>query len=87
MSTSEHPKDKNILSSLNHALKIMDLLSVRSNLGVTEISRITGYDKSSVYKMLYTMQHRGYVVKVWVVSVDEQKKRIALSMVKDNKRV
>ena len=56
-------KDKNILSSLNHALKIMDLLSVHSNLGVSEISRITGYDKSSVYKMLYTMQHRGYVVK------------------------
>ena len=25
----------------------------------------------------------GDVVKVWVVSVDEQKKRIALSMVKD----
>ena len=60
--TASH-KDKNILSSLNHALKIMDLLSVRSNLGVTEISRITGYDKSSVYKMLYTMQHRGYVIK------------------------
>ena len=56
-------KDKNILSSLNHALKVLDLLSVRSNLGVTEISRITGYDKASVYKMLYTMQHRGYVVK------------------------
>ena len=56
-------RDQNILSSLNHALKIMDLLSVRSNLGVTEISRITGYDKSSVYKMLYTMQHRGYVIK------------------------
>ncbi len=57
------PKDKNILSSLNHALKIMDLLSVRTNLGVTEISRITGYDKASVYKMLYTMQYRGYVIK------------------------
>ena len=56
-------KDKNILSSLNRALKIMDLLSVRSDLGVTEISRITGYDKASVYKMLYTMQHRGYVIK------------------------
>ena len=63
MSDVNPHKDKNILSSLNHALKIMDLLSVRSNLGVTEISRITGYDKASVYKMLYTMQHRGYVVK------------------------
>ena len=63
MTDSNSHKDKNILSSLNHALKIMDLLSVRSNLGVTEISRITGYDKASVYKMLYTMQHRGYIVK------------------------
>ena len=63
MDQTEHKKDKNILSSLNRALIIMDLLSVRGNLGVTEISRITGYDKASVYKMLYTMQRRGYVVK------------------------
>ena len=63
MAEKKENKDKNILTSLNHALKIMDLLSVRSNLGVTEISRYTGYDKSSVYKMLYTMQHRGYVIK------------------------
>ena len=56
-------KNKYILTSLNHALIILDLLSVRTNLGVTEISRITGYDKASVYKMLYTLQHRGYVVK------------------------
>lgn len=57
------PKDKKLLSSLNHALIVMDLLCVRSNLGVSEISRITGFDKASVYKMLYTMQHRGYVIK------------------------
>lgn len=56
-------KDKNILTSLNHALKVLDLLSVRDQLGVSEISRITGYDKSSVYKMLYTLEHRGYVIK------------------------
>ena len=56
-------KDKNILSSVNHALKVLDLLCVRADLGVSEISRITGYDKASVYKMLYTLQHRGYVVK------------------------
>ena len=56
-------RDKNILSSVNHTLKILDLLCVRTNLGVSEISRITGYDKASVYKMLYTLQHRGYVLK------------------------
>ena len=56
-------KDKNILTSVNHTLKVLDLLTVRSDMGVSEISRITGYDKASVYKMLYTLQHRGYVVK------------------------
>ena len=56
-------KDKNILTSVNHTLKVLDLLCVRTNLGVSEISKITGYDKASVYKMLYTLQHRGYVVK------------------------
>ena len=56
-------KDKNILTSVNHTLKVLDLLCVRTNLGVSEISRITGYDKASVYKMLYTLQHRGYVIK------------------------
>ena len=56
-------KDKNILSSVNHALIVLDLLSVRTDLGVSEISRITGFDKASVYKMLYTLQRRGYVIK------------------------
>ena len=56
-------KDKNILSSVNHTLKVLDLLTVRTDLGVSEISRITGYDKASVYKMLYTLCHRGYVIK------------------------
>lgn len=56
-------RDKNILTSLNHALKVLDLLSIRSDLGVTEIAGIVGYDKSSVYKMLYTFERRGYVIK------------------------
>ena len=59
----EEYRDKNILTSVNHTLKVLDLLCVRTDLGVSEISRITGYDKASVYKMLYTLQHRGYVVK------------------------
>lgn len=63
MEKSSRQKDKYILSSLNRALKVMDLLSVRNRLGVSEISRLTGYDKASVFKTLYTMEHRGYVIK------------------------
>lgn len=56
-------RDRYLLSSVNHTLKVLDLLSVRDNLGVTEIGRLTGFDKASVFKMLYTLEHRGYVVK------------------------
>lgn len=63
MERTAKKKNPNILTSLNRALKVLDLLSVRADLGVSEISRILGYDKSSVYKMLYTMEHRGYVTK------------------------
>lgn len=63
MSEDTQKLHKNIVSTLNHGLKILDLLSVRPGLGVSEIARIMGYDKSSVYKMLYTLEHRSYVDK------------------------
>jgi DNA-binding IclR family transcriptional regulator len=63
MDTPSKKRNPNILTSLNRALKVLDLLSVRHDLGVSEVSRILGYDKSSVYKMLYTLEHRGYVIK------------------------
>lgn len=52
-----------LLSSVNNALKILDLLSVRDNIGVAEISRLLKLDKASVFKMLYTLEHRDYVIK------------------------
>jgi DNA-binding IclR family transcriptional regulator len=63
LNKNEKKRDPNILTSLNHALRVLDLISVRGNLGVSELARVTGYDKSSVYKMLYTLEHRGYVIK------------------------
>ena len=59
----EKPKNKYIMSSLNNALKVLDLLTVRDNIGVAEISRLTGIDKASVYKILYTLKYRDYVSK------------------------
>lgn len=56
-------KRQYLLSSVNNALKILDLLSVRDSLGVAEISRLLKLDKTSVFKMLYTLEHRDYVIK------------------------
>lgn len=56
-------RDKYILSSLDNALKVLDILSVTDNLGVTDIVKISGIDRTSVFKILYTLRNRGYVIK------------------------
>lgn len=56
-------KRQYLLNSVNNTLKILDLLSVRDSLGVAEISRLLKLDKTSVFKMLYTLEHRDYVIK------------------------
>lgn len=63
MERQEQHKDKYILSSLNNALKVLDILSVTDNLGVTDIVKISGIDRTSVFKILYTLQKRDYVFK------------------------
>lgn len=63
MKQQSYPKDKYILSSLNNALKVLDILSVTDNLGVTDIVKISGIDRTSVFKILYTLCSRGYVIK------------------------
>jgi DNA-binding IclR family transcriptional regulator len=48
---------------LDNGLKILDLLSVRDNIGVTEISQLSKLGKSSTYNILATLVWRGYVEK------------------------
>lgn len=52
-----------LLKSVNNALKVLDLLGVRDALSLTEISTILKLDKTSAFKLLYTLVHRGYVIK------------------------
>jgi IclR family KDG regulon transcriptional repressor len=56
-------KDKYILSSVNNALKVLDFLGVRDNIGMTEIVRGCNLDKTSVFKILHTLERKGYVFK------------------------
>lgn len=63
MNTAPKEKDPYILSSLDSALRILDILRVRNGLGVSEISKLSKTGKSSAYNMLYTLERRGYVTK------------------------
>lgn len=62
MSQKENDK-KYLLKSLNKALKVLDIITVREELTLTEICSITGLDKTSAFKILYTLERRGFVLK------------------------
>lgn len=56
--------DKSNVQSLERAFLILERLSTsRSAMGPTEISALTGIHKSTVYRILVTLQSMGYVEK------------------------
>lgn len=57
-------EDKYLLSSVYNTLEILDLLSRHDALGVAEISKALDMGKSSVFKMLYTLEKKDYVQKM-----------------------
>ena len=56
-------KDKYLLSSVNNALKVLDFLGVRDSASMTEVCRGCNLDKTSVFKLLYTLERKDYVYK------------------------
>ncbi|MEK7377609.1 MAG: helix-turn-helix domain-containing protein, partial [Candidatus Binatota bacterium] len=56
--------NKNFLSSLDHALVILETMS-RGPLpvGLSEISRQTGFPKTTVHRILLTLVRRGFLRK------------------------
>lgn len=63
MQEERSKKSQYILSSVNNALKVLDFLGVRDNIGITEICRGCNLDKTSVFKILYTLEQKNYVFK------------------------
>ena len=55
--------DKYLLSSVYNTLEVLDLLSQHSELGVAEINKELNIGKSSIFKMLYTLEKKEYVQK------------------------
>lgn len=56
-------EDKYLLSSVSNALRILDLLSEEELLGVAEISKRLNLGKASAFRLLYTLEYKGFVIK------------------------
>ena len=59
----QEEKDKYLMSSVYNTLEVLDFLSQNEEIGVAEISKGLGLGKASVFRMLYTLEKKGYVHK------------------------
>lgn len=55
--------DKYLLSSVDHTLSLVELLAHHDEMTLAEIIRDSGYDKSSTFRMLYTLVQNQIVEK------------------------
>lgn len=55
--------DKYILSSVDNALTVLNLFFVHEELTATEIAKILGTNRSSIFRFLVTLENRGYLTK------------------------
>ena len=55
--------EKYLLSSVYNTLEVLDLLSRHDELGIAEISKALELNKSSVFRMLYTLEKKDFVYK------------------------
>jgi len=56
--------DKNFVQSVDKSITILEALSKeKTGLGVTELSNYTGFPKTTVFRLLFTLMSRGYVEK------------------------
>ena len=56
-------KDKYLLSSVNNTLSLIELLSHYDSLSLAEIVKLSGFDKASCFRMLYTLETNDMVIK------------------------
>ena len=56
-------KDRYLLGSVDNALWLLEVLSEQEEFTATELSEKTGLSKSTVFRTLYTLERRKFVVK------------------------
>ena len=57
-------EDKYLLTSLDNALHLLDILSHYHSLSLAELSRMSSLSKTSVFRMLHTLEQNQYVEKL-----------------------
>ena len=55
--------EKYILSSLDNALTVLNLFVENDELSPADISKLTGINRSTVFRFLVTLENRGYIMK------------------------
>ncbi len=56
-------KRSNLIQSLIKALDIIELLDSKGEMGISDIGQELGLQKSTVYRLISTLKHKGYVVQ------------------------
>ena len=55
--------DKYLMTSLSNALLLIDVLSKNDNVSIAQLQKLTGFGKTTLFKMLYTLQRGDFVYK------------------------
>ncbi len=71
--------EKYMLQTLERAIAVVEALALEKNgCGVTKLSKTTNINKSTVFKILYTLSQKGYVEKV----MDSEDYRLGVKVLK-----
>lgn len=76
-------KQVQTINSLSRGLLILDIIHEHGTIGVTELSKMLGVNKSSAYRLLRTLEENGYVEQV----AEGGKYALGLKMLKFRERV
>lgn len=63
MAKSNNNKDQYLLQTVDNALAVLDLLAETDRLPLTEIAARVGHGKTMTYRLLCTLENRGYLVR------------------------
>ncbi len=56
-------RNDNLLQSVDHALQMLEVLSVNPSIGVGDAAKLMGIGKSTAFRLLSTLESRGFVKK------------------------
>ncbi|MDI9223622.1 IclR family transcriptional regulator [Pantoea sp. EABMAA-21] len=54
---------EHLVASVDIALRLMNIIAEKGAMGLTELSRVSGINKSRVYRLMCTLEDRHYIVK------------------------